>query len=91
MELEPVDKERCQTLKPNGHSFMTMGGVPGLTRCKNSPIVIAVEAKEDSEGVRGSMSMCEECLEVARKELPSSFFDIVTIVTPSNQQETKKK
>lgn len=67
--LEPPDLEQCQAEKPNGHSFMTLGGVPGLERCKAKPIVIIKELQPDAHGRCGSMSLCAECWKVAIKQL----------------------
>jgi len=32
-----------------------------------------------SDGFKGSMTMCDECLEVAKKQLPKGFFDLVEL------------
>lgn len=66
VELVPPDPERCQVEKPNGHTFMTLGGSPGLVRCANPPSVIATEIAEP----HGSMSMCADCLSVFNKKFP---------------------
>jgi hypothetical protein len=78
--IQPVDTKRCQSEKPNGHSFMTLGGVPGLVRCSNTPIVIVIEAVKGKDGLKGSMSLCDECLAVALKQLPEGYFDIINIL-----------
>lgn len=61
-ELTPPDLERCQADKPNGHTFMTLGGRPGLERCKDKPTVIVHEKKPGKDGLMGSMSLCTHCL-----------------------------
>ena len=48
--LTPPDFKRCQTLKPNGHSFITFGGVPGHVRCTNKPKYLAKENKAGAGG-----------------------------------------
>lgn len=68
-ELIPPDKKQCQAEKPNGNTFMTLGGVPGLERCKNKPKVIATEAQPGEDGLKGSMSLCLPCLSQLRKQL----------------------
>ena len=73
----PIDKERCQAEKPNGQSFMTLGGGQKMIRCENKPTVIATETNAGSDGLKGSMTMCDDCLKVAEKQLPKGFFDIV--------------
>ena len=72
-ELTPPDLERCQAEKPNGHSFMTLGGRPGLERCTNKPTVIATEAKPGSDGLQGSMSLCEDCRQILIKQAGPDF------------------
>lgn len=61
VKLIPPDRKQCQAEKPNGNTFMTLGGVPGLERCKNKPSVIATERKPGEDGLRGSMSLCSDC------------------------------
>jgi hypothetical protein len=68
-ELEPPDLKQCQADKPNGHNFMTLGGVPGLERCKAKPIVIIKELQPGKDGRYGSMSLCAECWKQAVKQL----------------------
>jgi hypothetical protein len=71
-KLKPLilpDLTRCQAEKPNGNSFMTLGGKPGLERCKDKPTVIVTEAVPGSYGRRGSMSLCHHCWSVALKQL----------------------
>lgn len=67
--LIPPDLERCQAEKPNGHSFMTLGGVPGYERCSDKPAVIVTEVVPDKDGRHGSMSLCCRCWAVALKQL----------------------
>lgn len=71
--LTPPDRRRCQAKESNGNSFMTFGGVPGLVRCKNKPVVIATERKPGDDGRIGSMSLCAECLGVFRKRMPADY------------------
>lgn len=78
LALEPVDETRCQADKPNGHSFLTFGGVPGRVRCSERPTHIITEAKE-KDGVRGEMSVCPECLAVASAQLGAGYFSIKAI------------
>lgn len=47
--------------KPNGNSFMTLGGRPGLERCSNKAKLIVSEDEPGDDGQRGSMSMCDSC------------------------------
>ena len=74
-----IDKERCQAEKPNGANFMTLGGVPKMVRCENKPTVIVTETQAGSDGLKGSMCLCDDCLEVAKKQLPLGFFDEIQI------------
>jgi hypothetical protein len=67
--LTPPDLRRCQADKPNGHSFMTLGGTPRRVRCDEAPTVIVTEVAPDADGRRGSMSLCHHCWAVALKQL----------------------
>lgn len=78
-KLIPPDKKQCQAEKPNGYSFMTLGGVPGYIRCTNKPVVIMKEKKAASDGLTGSMAVCSECLASAKKQLGDNFFTVEKI------------
>lgn len=75
----PIDKNRCQAEKPNGVNFMTLGGEFKMIRCNNTPTVIATETNAGHDGLKGSMTMCDDCLKIAEKQLPKGFFDIVLL------------
>ena len=66
---EPHDKKQCQTDKPNGCSFMSLDGVPGLVRCTAKPDVIVYELTTQSDGQKGSMSLCNDCLKVFMEQV----------------------
>lgn len=68
-QIEPLDAERCQAEKPNGNSFMTFGGVPGLERCRSKPAFVVVEKKAGADGLQGAMTMCAECFMVFKKQV----------------------
>jgi hypothetical protein len=56
------DHDQCQSLIPNGNTFMTLGGRPGWNRCLNKPVVIAKEKTSSVPGTTpGSMSLCAHC------------------------------
>jgi hypothetical protein len=79
--LIPPDLERCQAEKPNGHSFMTLGGVPGLERCKNKPtMVITEKVAIDSRG-KGSMSLCDGCHAQFVRQMPKGTVDVQDVDT----------
>jgi len=71
-ELTPPDRDRCQAEKPNGNTFMTLGGRPGLVRCENKPVVIIHETEPDRNGLLGSMSLCQGCLKVFNEQQPGT-------------------
>lgn len=71
--LIPPDRKQCQAEKPNGYSFMTLGGTPGLVRCKNKPTVIAHENKPAEDGRKGSMSLCDECAKKMIEQCGAAF------------------
>ena len=75
----PVDKKRCQAYKPNGLNALTIGGVPKLIRCENIPTIVAIENKKGPDGKKGAMSLCNDCLEVAKKQLPINFFKTIQL------------
>lgn len=79
MKLIPVDYKRCQAEKPNGATFMTMGGTPQMIRCANKPTVVITETKEGKDGLQGCMSLCDDCLKVAHKQLPQDYFSVALI------------
>lgn len=70
VKLIPPDMKQCQVEKPNGNTFMTLGGVPGLVRCKNKPTVLVKETKAGKDGQKGSMTMCASCYEVFKERAP---------------------
>ena len=72
-KLTPPDVERCQAEKPNGHSFMTLGGRPALERCDRKPTVIVTESKRMLDGFQGSMALCDGCLAVFRRQMPKDY------------------
>jgi hypothetical protein len=71
--LTPPDLKQCQAEKPNGHTFMTLGGKPGMVRCDRKPTVILTENKPGADGQKGSMSLCDGCLAQFRKQMPRNF------------------
>lgn len=62
--LVPPDLNQCQAEKPNGNSFMTLGGRPGRVRCKNPPTHLVTETEPGEDGKTGGMSLCDDCLAV---------------------------
>jgi hypothetical protein len=73
--LIPPDLGQCQAEIPNGNTFMTFGGVPGLVRCKNKPTYIAHEPPRKDGKKQGSMSLCGSCLAVCSKQIPGVTFE----------------
>lgn len=76
--LIPPDPKRCQAEKPNlNYSPFSLGGnMRRLIRCDNAPTVYITEREPDKDGVRGKMSLCDECLEVAKKQLGEHRFAV---------------
>ena len=77
--LIPPDKERCQCMKPNGCTFMSLGGAPGLVRCSDKPTVIVREVRPGDDGRRGSMSLCDHCLGVMQQQCGTGFATVTPI------------
>lgn len=67
--LTPPDLKRCQAMKPNGYNFMTLGGRPGRERCENKPRCIVYETKPDTDGCKGSMSLCVYCFPICMQQM----------------------
>jgi hypothetical protein len=62
VKLIPPDPNRCQSLKRKGINAFRIGDVPGpFVRCRKKPVCIVKELKPNSDGQRGSMSLCSEC------------------------------
>lgn len=68
-KIAPLDVDRCQTEVPNGASFMTLGGVPGLVRCSNQPEFVLVEREPGEDGQNGAMTVCASCFDVFKKSM----------------------
>lgn len=73
-KLTPPDLKQCQTLRPNGNTFLSFGGVPGHVRCTNKPVFIAHEPKRDDGVQSGSMSVCTRCRPRCAKLVPGATF-----------------
>jgi len=77
-KLTPPDKQQCQAEHQIG-AFVMGGQIGKLTRCNNTPTVIVTEKKKGKDGLIGSMSLCEKCLNVAKKQLGENSFTIKKI------------
>ena len=71
--IKPIDPSRCQAEIPTGASFMTLGGRPGLERCKSLPMYVAVESKSGPDGIKGAMSLCENCAKEFVKQMGTNY------------------
>lgn len=74
-KLIPPDITQCQTMIRNKRSALSFGNNTEFIRCKNIPIAIITEIKEGHDGQKGQMSVCNECLEMAKKEY-SNYFNV---------------
>ena len=79
-EVIAHDPDRCQADVPNGHSFMSLGGRPGRTRCSAQPAFLATEDEPGEDGRRGSMSLCASC----RDQMIKQGADSGVTFTPLN-------
>lgn len=78
--IEPLDVERCQAEVPNGATFMTFGGVPGLVRCTSKPRYVLVERKRNKKDkLHGAMTVCTSCFEVFKKQVGEATVNIFEI------------
>jgi hypothetical protein len=82
--LTPPDPKQCQAEKPNGVTFMTMGGRHKMVRCTNEPVFIVTEKKPGEDGQKGSMSLCASCLAVFAKQAPEGYATITHIKEGEN-------
>jgi hypothetical protein len=73
--LTPPDRKQCQAEKPNPDfgPFRMGGSTKKRVRCGNTPTTIATETEPGKDGHRGSMSMCDDCVAVAKLQLPKDF------------------
>ena len=68
--LVPPDRVRCQAEIREGGSFMQLGR-HAFQRCASAPTVIVRETKPGRDGRRGSMSLCQSCLDVFKERFPA--------------------
>lgn len=70
--LTPPSRERCQAEITTTPSPFTMGGdlSPKTERCAQKPRHLLTEIEPGSDGRRGSMSLCDECLKVFKELTP---------------------
>lgn len=76
VKLIPPDPKQCQAEeRPGGpYSFMTLGPIPPLQRCRHRPVCIVKEIKPSKkDGQRGSMSLCGAHLAVMLEEYGPNF------------------
>ncbi len=87
VKLTPPDRKQCQAMKPNGNTFMTLGGVPGRVRCRKPAWCIIYELKPNpKDGQKGSMSLCKECLQVFYQQEGSTKVRMEQIVKPKTKR-----
>lgn len=89
-KLIPPDLKRCQAEKPNGCTFMSLGGVPRMIRCKNTPEFVAKERKPGKDGRRGSMSICRECLGVMVSQRGPNYAKLTPIYKLKSSQQPRR-
>lgn len=87
--IEPFDTERCQAEKPNGYTFMTLGGRPDLERCKSKPEVLVTDARPAKDGKIGHMTLCDGCLAVFKKTRENWRTDYV--ITELSRAEAQRR
>ncbi len=60
-KLEPPDRDRCQAEIHSYNAFVMGGPTRQVKRCDNKPTVIAKETEPGPDGLKGSMSLCDDC------------------------------
>ena len=88
MKLIPVDKQQCQAEHQVG-AFSFGGQIGKRTRCTNKPTVTIKERKAAADGLAGSMSLCDTCLQNAYKQLGKDFFTVTKIAAPEKRRSRK--
>lgn len=86
--LVKPDLKRCQCERVV--NFMTMGGaIAGQTigRCVNPPMVIITEKEKNTDGKRGSMSLCSICRAQAEKQIGKENFTEKIIIKRKGKKE----
>ena len=78
VKLTPVDKKQCQA-NIQINNFMSMGGFIRQERCKNLPLYIAKENKPGEDGRRGSMSLCDSCVDNLLRQFPVDYATLTLI------------
>lgn len=73
VELEPVDKTRCQAETITYPNFMQLGGQRKVERCAKKPVIVATEKEPGRDGLRGAMSLCANCLIEFQKKMGANF------------------
>ena len=73
-----ADLERCEAEITTQNPF-GMGDSKKIERCSNKPTTVLTEKEKGEDGLKGSMSLCDSCLEVAKKELDMDMFTIEKI------------
>lgn len=69
------DRSRCQAEVSTGVNAFTLGGHlrEARVRCNNVPTCIAKERKPGSDGLRGSMSLCDRCKSKIIEQLGADY------------------
>ncbi len=85
---EPVDLKQCQADIPTGQGPFTWGPYTPYRRCTNVPTKIITETKRGDDGQTGSMSVCDECWQIAFDQMPANFFVTTKIVAAEKAKES---
>lgn len=78
-KLIPPDRKQCQAETRQYRPFIIGGNVHDVRRCENVPVFISKEKKPGPDGVRGSMSLCDECAQIMRKQLGDNYATLTPI------------
>lgn len=81
--LVPPDRNRCQAEITSYHPFVMGGQVHRTERCTNKPVLLVKEKEAGSDGLRGSMTLCQSCYAVFLKQPGLPAVD----VEPVNKEE----
>lgn len=76
-ELTPPDFGCCQAEITDAHNPFGIGAPPpSPRRCTARPQYLLTEKEPGEDGQRGSMTLCESCLEQFRQRMPADYAEV---------------
>ena len=89
-KLTPPDRKRCQAEKRVG-TFLSFGPTT-MVRCNARPMWIATEKfARHSDGLRGSMSLCDECRAACERLMSLTAISYLPIARERRKKKGARK